>query len=117
MWAGWAMVFAFVGVGIIMLDTLSSGGRNPPLLVALHAHGMGLGIVLLLLSRELSRMARYPTLRKVAALSSSAGALVFVSAIGLGLVAGASDAATLLEVLGAALVAGGVAVTIALLTE
>lgn len=117
MWVGWAMVFAFVGAGIIMLDTLSSGGTNPRLLVTMHVHGIGLGIVLLLLSRELSRIARYPTLRKVAALSSSAGALVFVSGIGLKLASVTGDAATLLEVLGAAMVAAGVAVTVAILSE
>lgn len=116
MWVGWAMVFAFAGVGIIMMNTLGAGGANPPLLVAMHVHGIGLGIVLLLLSRELARIVRYPALRNVAALSSSIGALVFVSAIGLKLIA-PGGAATMFEVLGAALMAGGVAVTVALLSE
>lgn len=116
MWIGWLLMLISLSLGFLLLDTLSSGGKNPPLLVALHVHGIGFGMVLLLLGRELSKIHKYPLLRSMAALSSSSGAVLFAGSIVLKL-AGETAFSGAIEVLGAALFTAGIVTIVAILAE
>ena len=112
---GCILVFLSLVLGAMMLDVLFNGGTNPRTAVALHVHGIGFGLVAIVMGILLQKMARYPLLRKMAALMLSSGGLLFFAALSLriaGFIAQFNDA---LEIVGAALFIGGFVTGLAIL--
>lgn len=115
--AGSALLFVSLVLGLFMLATLSSGGTNPKALIALHVHGIGFGLALLIISVLLSYVSRYATLKRIAVAFSSAGAVLFPLGLAIRLAGDATGLSTVVEVLGASIFIGGLAVAITIFAD
>jgi uncharacterized membrane protein (DUF441 family) len=114
---GSVLLFVSLVLGLFMLATLSSGSTNPKPLLTLHVHGIGLGIALLTISVLLSYVSRYAALKRIAAVFSSAGAVLFPLGLAMRLAGDATIFSTAVEILGASLFIGGLAAAIAVFAE
>ncbi len=117
MTVGSVLLFVSLVLGLFMLATLSSGGTNPGLLVALHVHGIGLGVALLIISVLLSYVSRYAALKRLAAAFSSAGAVLFPLGLAIRLAGDTTGFSTVVEIVGASVFIGGLAVAMTIFAD